>query len=149
MADYLLTSQHVFLRQYPWLHFLQVAIASAREIHCRAESILNLEGIHLFEVGTKNLVKIFQEFGIISMITTCRHLSLKSLESKRNHTIGEVAQISEQLIVVLRNEIIPQEDCILLLWPIDEQIVPPNFNRDACRHGVISENARAIAFREF
>ena len=59
--------------------------------------------------------------------------------------VGEVAKVLEKDVVVLGGKVVPVEDCILRLGPHREQIVAPDFGRDARLHGVVAEHANTVA----
>jgi hypothetical protein len=130
---------------------LQVTIAELRVLHSRSETILLLDLVHLAHVLVDHFSQAIQE----CLVTfSCRervlwHDSVEGLAEESESSVGEVTQVGEKLIVVLGNEIVPEESGVLLLGSVHKQVISPYFYRDASLLGVISKHTSVVTLREF
>jgi hypothetical protein len=56
----------------------------------------------------------------VVFISVCWHNLLESTNQKLKDTVAEVAEVGKELVVVLSNEIRPEEDCVLVLRSVDK-----------------------------
>jgi len=96
-------------------------------------------------------VQTVQEFRVstIAHVRVNGYFAVKGAVGEFEGTVGEVTKVGEELVVVLSNEVVPQEASVLVLRTAAEQEVSPNFGWDARFHGVISENTGVATLGEF
>ena len=138
------------LVQVPRLELLEVAIAVTRVLHRREQTVLQLDSLHLLYVSHDLGVELVEEGGVgrVDLAWVDGHLGVEGACGEFERAIGEVSKVGEKLVVILGDEVVPEEDSVLILRPIAEQEVPPNLGRNARFHGVISKDARVSSLGE-
>jgi len=74
--------------------------------------------------------------------------SLEAACDELEKTVAEVAEVCEQFIVVLGDEIVPEEDGVLVFWSVNQQVVSPHFRWDASLHSVVAEHSDSTGLGE-
>lgn len=86
---------------------------------------------------------------LVDVITAiCGDNSLEAACDELEKTVAEVAEVCEQFIIVLGNEIVPEEDGVLVLWSVNQQVVSPHFRWDASLHSVVAKNSDSTGLGE-
>lgn len=116
----LLASGGVALSEHPWLRLLHVSIAETGVGHGDSQGVLELNFLHKLKELLKLSIQRLDKFLVLRVLGTLIswHLTLKAARQELQASVGEVTKILEELVVVFCNKVGPEEDRVLLLWPV-------------------------------
>lgn len=142
----------VRLNQNPRLILLEVKVAIRAHFHSDAETILHFGRLHKFNVFGEFSEETIHKVHISIMLLTFGvggNGFLIGASQELKDSVTEVTEVGEELVIVLSNEVRPQEYCVLVLRPVNEQVVSPDLAGNTCIHGIITEDTNVSCLREF
>lgn len=137
----------------PELGVLEILVAAGADFHAELEPLLEFDLVHEFPVLEVPVLDFSQEVEVVGVeqVAVDRGDGPVALAvDEQQGPVHQVAQVGQQLVVVLAGEVRPAELGVTVLGPVDQQVVAPDLGGDVGLEldGVVAEDAGAVGLAE-
>ena len=128
---------------------LDELVAGARDSHDDLQRLALVDRLHLLEVLLQQAVDLGDALLVVLVeLADGRHLLVPVAVDEVHCPVHKVAEVRQELVVVLVPELVPHKRRVCALWSDRQQIVSEDLGGDAGGHRVVAEHANATALRE-
>ena len=139
----------VGLEHNPRFGVLQILVTQTGNLHCPLQTSLQMGVVHGLVVLLQQSVHVLDQLNLALCLGSAdRHRRSHAVEHEGQAAVDEVAQVLQQLVVILVGQILPVEGGVGLLRAVGEQVEAPDLRGNVGLLGLVTEHTSVLALAE-